>query len=346
MANRYWVGGTGNWSDNTNHWSDVSGGSPGASKPTANDNVYFDENSFTSASKTVTINELAYCLDMDWTGALYTPSLAGYSYALSIYGNFTLISDMTLSFSHDIYFYATSSVNIFTAGKIFKRIVRFRGIDGVFNLLDDFHQESASRAFTLEDGTLNTNNYNIFCCDFNCSMSWSGNGCTINLGSSIITCTRYVTLTYASLVMPANTATFILTGNTVNFSGGGKTYNKVEFRGTPSTIIGSNTFHELIIALGKTLNITTGTTQKVSSVDVAGATVTSTTTTNATIDLQDVVSLSAFNGATLNYITLLNPAEEPSSEGINVKLGEVEITKIYLGTTEKTSIKLGTLSIF
>lgn len=38
MANRYWIGGTGNWSD-TSHWSASSGGAGGASKPTAADNT-------------------------------------------------------------------------------------------------------------------------------------------------------------------------------------------------------------------------------------------------------------------------------------------------------------------
>lgn len=42
MANRYWVGGSGNWSDNTNHWSASSGGSPGASKPGVSDIAIFD----------------------------------------------------------------------------------------------------------------------------------------------------------------------------------------------------------------------------------------------------------------------------------------------------------------
>ena len=36
MANRYWVGNGGNWSD-TAHWSTTSGGSGGASVPTSTD---------------------------------------------------------------------------------------------------------------------------------------------------------------------------------------------------------------------------------------------------------------------------------------------------------------------
>lgn len=46
MANRYWVGGTGDWnSANTANWSSTSGGSGGASVPTSSDDVFFDSNS-------------------------------------------------------------------------------------------------------------------------------------------------------------------------------------------------------------------------------------------------------------------------------------------------------------
>ena len=47
MANRYWVGGSGNWND-TSHWSATSGGSGGASVPNSNDSVIFNSNSATS----------------------------------------------------------------------------------------------------------------------------------------------------------------------------------------------------------------------------------------------------------------------------------------------------------
>ena len=44
MADRYWVGGTGTWTQTT-HWSTSSGGASGASYPTATDNAFFDGNS-------------------------------------------------------------------------------------------------------------------------------------------------------------------------------------------------------------------------------------------------------------------------------------------------------------
>lgn len=55
MANRYWVGGSGNWND-TNHWSATYMGTPGASVPGAADNAYFPENTTSGATVTIDIN--------------------------------------------------------------------------------------------------------------------------------------------------------------------------------------------------------------------------------------------------------------------------------------------------
>lgn len=49
---RYWVGNTGYWTD-TAHWSLTSGGTGGAPVPTANNDVYFDSNSFTEAGQNI-----------------------------------------------------------------------------------------------------------------------------------------------------------------------------------------------------------------------------------------------------------------------------------------------------
>lgn len=55
MANRYWVGGSGNWSDDTNHWATSSGGSPGGgNKPGTADTAIFDAS---SGSGTCTVDE-------------------------------------------------------------------------------------------------------------------------------------------------------------------------------------------------------------------------------------------------------------------------------------------------
>ena len=54
-TDRYWVGNSGNWSDNS-HWSYTSGGSGGAEIPTSRENIYFNSNSFSSISNVVTVD--------------------------------------------------------------------------------------------------------------------------------------------------------------------------------------------------------------------------------------------------------------------------------------------------
>jgi len=53
MANRYWVGGSGNWTSTTK-WSSTSGGASGASVPTSADDVFIDQNS-SAGTFTITV---------------------------------------------------------------------------------------------------------------------------------------------------------------------------------------------------------------------------------------------------------------------------------------------------
>ena len=75
MATYYWVGGSGNWSDATNHWANASGGSPSASYlPTSADDVVFDAASNTGTGAfTVTVNGTSaspsLCRDFSTGGA-------------------------------------------------------------------------------------------------------------------------------------------------------------------------------------------------------------------------------------------------------------------------------------
>lgn len=67
MANRYWIGNTGQW-DDIAHWSETSGGVGGASKPTVNDAVYIDANSFSSDGQTISMP--SFSLGNGVTGSL------------------------------------------------------------------------------------------------------------------------------------------------------------------------------------------------------------------------------------------------------------------------------------
>src|SRR5258705_8866492 len=97
-ANYYWVGGSGAWND-LNHWATSSGGTILHGQiPTALDDVFFDANSFTNSSQTVTVNVTqAICKNMDWTGVTFNPEFYGPSLnTLKIYGSLTLAPLMKL----------------------------------------------------------------------------------------------------------------------------------------------------------------------------------------------------------------------------------------------------------
>src|SRR5712691_11419281 len=82
-ASRYWVGGTGTWSQ-TVHWTDSSGGANGCSVPSSSNPVFFDASSGGGA---VTINVSAVTASLNTTG--WTGTIALGSFDLSVNGNIT-----------------------------------------------------------------------------------------------------------------------------------------------------------------------------------------------------------------------------------------------------------------
>ncbi len=107
--NRYWVNGSGNWND-TNHWSESSGGIPGANIPTKDINVVFDDNSFTSSDQTVFIKESVECKDFHWNIKNIQPSLKSKSFLfktntkaeIQLYGSLYVNENISNQFFGDI----------------------------------------------------------------------------------------------------------------------------------------------------------------------------------------------------------------------------------------------------
>lgn len=301
-ADRYWVGGSGNWSDNTNHWSDTSGGSPGASKPTSADNVYFNANSFTEAGQTVTIDEVANCLDMDWTGALYNPTLVR-SNRIELYGNLTCINEMGWTYAGEVWVRATSQ--IVSSGKQIATLIM---IGTTCSLLDDL----TCGYLRLRSGTFNTNNHNIDIITLGITLS-DASSKTLNLGSSVVTAMGDIfDGSGTNLSLNSGTSTIIMTGNNKTFAGRGLTYNNVEFQGTPTTVTGDNTFNTLTVDSGKTCKLTAGTTQTITDLSANGAILQSATPGSAatlscasgtiTVKNATITDIVAEGGATFNAV--------------------------------------------
>jgi hypothetical protein len=138
MANVYWFGGSGNWSDHTNHWSNNSGNSPASlhgAIPGTDDDVIFDANSGTG---TCTINTTAWCKDFNMSASSLSSLVI--NSGISPYGNFTLLSGMSLTTDSNtryLSFEATSgTISITTNGVTIPISMRFNGA-ATFRLVDD-----------------------------------------------------------------------------------------------------------------------------------------------------------------------------------------------------------------
>src|SRR5690606_14370458 len=101
-ADYFWIGGSGDWSD-ISHWAVSSGGTrTHFQTPTANDNVYFDANSFTEPDQIVTLNgTLAIAKDINWAGSIFNPSFVSMNLntILQIHGSINLIPAMSFQFA-------------------------------------------------------------------------------------------------------------------------------------------------------------------------------------------------------------------------------------------------------
>lgn len=252
----YWVGGSGNWNDPV-HWSNTSGGAPGVCVPTQWDNVFFDANSFTTSSKAVNINVVAYCANMDWTGATTSSTITGSS-DLSIYGSLTFNSTMNNSYNGLLYFKSNNGGNytITSAGKTFSNNVYIDGVSGYWTLQDDLNTTSGD--LYLNNGILNSNNKNITCFTFKSS---NNNIRGIILGSSMVTVSGYDyfsgfgygawCLAGSNYSLDAGTSTIKCTAPNYEglFAGNADTYYNVIFQDASATsvsLMGGNYYTSVI----------------------------------------------------------------------------------------------------
>jgi fibronectin-binding autotransporter adhesin len=223
MANRYWVGGSGNWtSTDTTNWSETSGGAGGASAPTSADDVIFDAGSDAGGIFTVTIGTGAVCRDITAGSLDFVMTLAG-SAAWSISGSLTFpATNLTRTYTGAITFNATTTGKTITTNGVTLTTgnIVFNGAGGEWTLGSAL--TTSSGTLGLNNGLLDvsTSNYSITCGGFN----------RIN-----------------GLIEPRFGIINIL-NQTASFGGGGLTYYNVSFTSTASgthTITGANTFNDL-----------------------------------------------------------------------------------------------------
>ncbi len=275
---RYWIGGTGNWTD-TAHWDTVSGGGGGAAVPTSADATFFDANSgFTSGSHTITINGVnAKAKSMDFTGSSVAPVMTITSGDVEIFGDLKLITGMSWATNTITFTTTGTTCNLTSAGVSFNLTSITINGTGTFNLLDDLAISTGiDGRLQIQNSTFNTNNHNINPWTVNIDLS----GTTVNLGSSIITFQgnsgNHFDILNTGVVFNAGTSLIKWPAiNTQNnrLAGAGKTFNNVEFdtnAAFPVLIIGSNTFNNFTVAAGAEIDFTRSTTQTITTLNAVG----------------------------------------------------------------------------
>ncbi|MCF8302382.1 MAG: gliding motility-associated C-terminal domain-containing protein [Bacteroidales bacterium] len=229
----YWVGNSGNWSD-INHWAVNSGGSVLHSQtPTANDDVYFDQNSFTEDGCIVVIDHKnAVCKDMLWAGATNNPVLSGHdTTSLRIYGSLSFINNMQMDYQGIIYFEATNpGQTVSLADQSLKNHAYFQGEGGGWQLEDKFTSQENIYFLT---GDLITNDYTLACQNF---ISSTQTNRYLDLGESTVEVTNWE-INGVNLQMNAQNAFLIVGSSLKNIDGEEMIYDDIHFIGAQGVII-------------------------------------------------------------------------------------------------------------
>lgn len=284
MATRYWVGGSGNWSDAANHWAAASNGAPGAGNlPTASDDVVFDAASNVgTGSFTVTVDGTSaspsLCNSFSTGGAggaldgAMTLSM-GATAQLDCYGSLTLpATNFTWSGTSGalLQFVSTSVGNTITTNgvSLTNMGITFNGVGGGWTLGSAL--TTTTNGLTITAGAVSTANFNITTVSITIG---SGSATrSLTLGSSTVTLSLSGTaFSYSgtNFTLTAGTSTITCSGASPTFAGGGLTFYNVSFTNVGSgtiTINGANTYNNLTfptITSTGSRNITLGANQTV-----------------------------------------------------------------------------------
>ena len=378
MANRYWVGGTGTWdTTSTTNWSASSGGTGGASVPTAADSVFFDQG---GGAYVVTMTGALNCLDITVTrpgSAGSTTFQDGTTPTLSVAGNlsFGSVGTIVWNTTGTITFTATTAKTITTNGRTFSSGLTFNGVGGTWTLQDAL-TVATSRAVTLTAGTLALNDFTLSTGTFS---STNLNTRSISFGSGNIALTS---ITGATTILSMATATgFTWTGTggftrnmsasaTVTFgsTAGATTTNapnltvnagasaltistasslkNVNFTGSTCTVTGTYTAcGDLTLATGGTYTAVSPTFIASGTVTSNGKTIGSTTINGAgiTVTLADAMTLGTANTFTLTAGTI-NLAGFTLSTGLfNSAISTARV--IAFGSTGKIQLTAATSTL-
>jgi hypothetical protein len=288
-TNAYWVAGTGNFSDATDHWASSTGGSPGAPMPLPQDTANFDANSFSTTGQTVTLDGPRIGATT-FSTATNSPTLNienGPPQFIQVFGSLTLASGMsmigtsTLAWSQQ-----TGTDTLTTNGVAFSGTVQVQGPGGTLSLGSDLN----TTWMVMNAGTFTANNHNV---TINVNFSAPGSAArTLTMGSGTWLMTYPGTgstigflwfVTPTNFTLTTNTATLKIQASSTPTSaremtlGAGLTYFNLEWAaegGTfPLQINNSNTFNDFRVdadTTARTLTLPASATVTATTVELSG----------------------------------------------------------------------------
>ena len=322
MANRFWVGGTGDWDASTKtHWAATSGGAGGETVPTSSDDVYFDlhsnEPGDTDYTCTITARTYSKNVDISFTGTSKV-TIAGNSALFGCYGNLNIsggTAQVIMSFSYDIVFFDNAILT--TNGVIINADIYLSSNSKTLTLGGDL-TISSTKTLILDmvsnsTITVSENNYIISAGNFAFNAT-SGSNIILGSGTHLLTGTGFVIQCSAGTTIDGTgTIKITNTSNTaIAFYGGGKVYNNVWFsRGNSTatnTIYYSNTFAELKDdgTAAHTIKFEDGKDQTITSLNVngsAGKLIILTGTSTAGWKISDTTGINEVTYCDIHYST-------------------------------------------
>jgi len=291
MATVYWFGGSGNWSDHANHWSNNSGNSPASlhgAAPGNDDDVVFDVNS-ASEDYTVTVDvSAAYCKNMTWGNpSSGKPTFAGTGNMVFVYGSLSLVASMGFTYSKTLSFCGGGDNTLNTAGVTLSCDIEFAATGDSYGITFQSNITlSGIKILTLKRGYLDTDGYDVSCYDF--LISGTSNKSLV-CGDSIISMTGPNGFSYTNsgvLTFDCGTSSIRL-----NYAEGGAigprstaplsglVFYEVQLNNSgATTVMGANTFTNLIVngraALTAAVIFPSGKTQTITNLSLTGNSVT------------------------------------------------------------------------
>ena len=220
-ADFYWVGNSGNW-NNANHWSNVSGGNGGIGVPSQNDDVFFDNNSFTQINQTVSItnNISLKNLTIDANVDFFKLS-SNSAIKIDIYGGINTPGSFTNDLKAPIYFKSTSNNTheLFFSRALWHSDFHFEGKGTyVFNSPLQTHDNT----IYLTSGTVDLNGYDVLCKSFISNSTLKRK--LISTRSTILAFNRWETSPIKFNYDFSETTIYVISSNPNNVNKGGDNY--------------------------------------------------------------------------------------------------------------------------